>query len=817
MGSALSSALSRSDHLTVKVEGIRGWIPWAIDVDRLEVADADGIWMVMDNLHCRWTMSALMDGRVQIRSLGVQDVAIHRLPHAGESSVVKTNGSFSLVHPMNIMIDAVDVVRLQIDKDVAGFPLSYSVSSGGIKFLRDGAVLGDLMVRGDATGSVFLNAQLTGSASDYLKLNAQLNEVLQPALGFSDFTGKADAVIRDGRVQANVSLKLCKDDWKGQVKAAMLYSDQQLGLNLDGAVSDVSSNTYAFTSAAVLTTDNNSWNANIQTFDLEGWDSVGISLSGYVNPKEVDLFATLKQMDVSEIPFAVCSNFTGSVSGEFHVTGSPEHPEVNATGTVAQFSSMEDALGLDLQMTAGIRDGSLFASASVTNSERGYLRGDLSLPCALSISPFVFNPQLKHVEGRVDGHMDLNGLNRLSRFDGQLIEGTLRTELHYRDRSPSGWIQVEDGRYEHYEWGMFFRDFNAYLEATSDGFSIRSAEATDGAYGRLSMSGGLNRQGFGIRLNLADALIVRRDEVDAEVSGDLMISGSVMRPDISGDLTINRAEIMLSNMAQAPPQVLTDFDRDSMRKETEVEIKTQSASRVGLDIRVAMPDQVFVNASMIEAVLGGELHITDVKKGTSIKGRIEPKRGFVSFIGKKFRFTEGYVVLDGAVPAQVILDNLVAEYSRKDVIARLILSGPADDPRIRLESSPAMPEDEILSHVLFDRDTGSITPYQAVQIATAARQLSAGLSGPGFMYQLRKAVGVDTLEWRESGVDGDASSVAAGKYLMPGLYIELNRSLDSQGQTGVTAEFELSRQFSVETYTGRKLRSGIGINWRKDY
>jgi translocation and assembly module TamB len=248
-----------------------------------------------------------------------------------------------------------------------------------------------------------------------------------------------------------------------------------------------------------------------------------------------------------------------------------------------------------------------------------------------------------------------------------------------------------------------------------------------------------------------------------------------------------------------------------------VQRKKRKPPPVGLDVRVLMPDQIFVNASMIEAVLGGNLHVTDTAEGISVLGKIEPRRGFVNFIGKKFRFTEGEILLDGSVPPTAILDTLTAEYTRRDVTARLVLNGPVNDPRFRLESTPAMPEDEVLSHVLFNRDTSSISPYQAIQIAMAARQLSGGLNGPGFMFQVRQAIGIDTLEWREAEAAGESSSVAAGKYITSGLYVEVNQSLEEKGETGMMAELEVTRHFSLETYTGPKMRPGIGVNWRNDY
>jgi translocation and assembly module TamB len=237
-----------------------------------------------------------------------------------------------------------------------------------------------------------------------------------------------------------------------------------------------------------------------------------------------------------------------------------------------------------------------------------------------------------------------------------------------------------------------------------------------------------------------------------------------------------------------------------------------------MDIAVSMPDQIFVNASVIDSVWGGELQVKDAPDGFAVSGTIRPRRGYLSFIGKKFRLTdEGRIELDGVVPASPSM-NISAEYSRSDIVAQLALTGKLNNPKYTLTSTPAMPEDEVLSHVLFGRDTSSISPYQAYQIAAAARQLSGGMNGPGFMYQMRQALSIDTLEWREPDTVDGTSSVAAGKYVTPGLYVEVNSTLENkEGSTGMMAEYEITRHFSVETSTGPQMRPGIGLNWKNDY
>ena len=69
LASALSRALSRSADVEVRVGRIRGWIPGNVRIDRLEIGDAQGEWLAARNLHCRWIVRELLDGRVRLRAL----------------------------------------------------------------------------------------------------------------------------------------------------------------------------------------------------------------------------------------------------------------------------------------------------------------------------------------------------------------------------------------------------------------------------------------------------------------------------------------------------------------------------------------------------------------------------------------------------------------------------------------------------------------------------------------------------------------------------------------------------------------------------
>ena len=844
---ALSGALSFSENLNVRVSGITGWLPAQVMIEELEVGDAEGTWLAMRGVRCRWMIRALFDERITFQQLSAGEIDWFRFPKAGGKPPAQEKKRTEF-RPVEVRLEGLDVERLRVGKGVAGVPLEYSVASGGIAYQLDGNLSGELEVGGDAEGSVKLQASITGSTNDHLRVVADLRRMHKPSFGLDYLAGKGEATIDAQGVDAAITADLSRGGQQGRITSRLSFADRHLALKqfefhspgfslsgdlglgfrkgaidvgLDSLFVDVNTNQYGLQAAATMTTGNKAWGMEVASLEVTAWDAVTFNLSGTLSPEAVDLRGGLEEFDIGTLPMGSASNFTGAVNGSLALTGTMQDPKVVAGISVAGLVSAQDALDelpeLDFQVKGGISDGRLFGSTAITNYATGHFSAEFGMPCAFSFAPFNYRPDPDAVEVHVDGDLDLTVLNKLAFFQDQLIRGKLQTKVDYVAGAPSGFLKVKDGRYEHFGWGVVFQHFNADLAATPDGFRVVSASATDGGDGTLTMTGGLGMDGLGLRLDFAKAQIIQRDEVEAGMSGWLEVSGRLARPDVSGELTIDRAEILLDNIAPPPPPLLTDYDASRTNVVGGAVERERKPPPVGLDIKIRMPAHVFVVASMIEATLEGDLHVTDTPQGIAVAGRVEPRRGFVSFIGKKFRFTQGDIRMDGAVPTVAVLNNLTAEYLRRDVTARLVLNGPANDPGFRLESSPPMPQDEILSHVLFNRDTSSISPYQAYQIAMAARQLSGGLNGPGFMYQVRQAIGVDTLEWREADAAGGTGSVAAGKYIGTGLYVEVNRELDAGGQTGLSAEYEVTRHFSIETYSGPKMRPGIGVNWRNDY
>jgi translocation and assembly module TamB len=153
--------------------------------------------------------------------------------------------------------------------------------------------------------------------------------------------------------------------------------------------------------------------------------------------------------------------------------------------------------------------------------------------------------------------------------------------------------------------------------------------------------------------------------------------------------------------------------------------------------------------------------------------------------------------------------DFVAETTATDITARISVTGPAAQPVFAITSTPSLPEDEILARVLFQKPSGSLSPFQALQLANAV----ASLTGRGDAFErVRKSLGVDSL---------DISSSATGSPLV-GVSRAINDRISVGATTGarpqdngVNVDLDVTRhirlQAGVDASGGSS--AGIGAEW----
>ncbi len=387
-----------------------------------------------------------------------------------------------------------------------------------------------------------------------------------------------------------------------------------------------------------------------------------------------------------------------------------------------------------------------------------------------------------------------------------------------------GRVAIADGRYVNFAAGTELRNLSLELVGAERRFTLKQFSATDAAKGTISGSGFIDLASvpgpaLDFRARFADFQVMRRDDVTGAADGDLRLSGTLAAAILAGQIRMNRAEIRIPE--KLPPNIarLDVVEIDSRRGETLSKPKTADGEAViRLDLQLDVPARAFVRGRGLDSEWKGNAHVAGTIAKPAITGKLESVRGDFSFLSKRFVLAQSAIDFVGGDEIDPTL-NIVAEHKSSTIVAQAVITGPSSDPTIKLTSQPELPQDEILSHVLFGRGAGEITPMQGLELAQAAATLAGRGGGPGIMDRVRNVTGLDRLdissgETAASGASG--TKLEAGEYVSDKVFVGIEQGAAAQS-TRTKVEVEVLPNVTVESSVGANSGAGVGVNWKWDY
>lgn len=504
------------------------------------------------------------------------------------------------------------------------------------------------------------------------------------------------------------------------------------------------------------------------------------------------------------------------MSGDVGVNGSASEPVVNAQISIA--SLLEDGRrALALALDAGYQAG--LASLSVTGAGPNVkaLRANLDVPVEFALHPFAARaPDDGALSGQFNADLDIEPIANLLLPPTQEVDGNLGAEgrIGGTIAAPdvSGTIHLADGRFYDMENGIDIQALNLRAALYRDRVDILRLSATDGEQGRLSGAGavGFNAQALPhpLRVEMVDFHLPKSALADGRLGADLTFASLGGFYKLSGQINVAEMNILIPERFGSTIPQLNIVEEDA-------DIHAAALrSKIALDIGIEAHNQVFVRGWGLDAEFGGAVHIGGDARAPLFDGTLGLRRGRYEEFGRRFTLARANLLFQGAVPPSPYLD-IRATINAGDVEAAVELQGAVRDPSVRFASVPALPEDEVLSRILFGSNTSSISPYQAVQLAQTLRRFS-GQGGGGFnpVGMLRNLTGLDDLSI-EMDADGQAS-LGVGKYLTDKVYLQVKQGA-GENSGGAKMQIELTPRMSVETEMGQDARAGGGLFWKRDY
>jgi translocation and assembly module TamB len=230
---------------------------------------------------------------------------------------------------------------------------------------------------------------------------------------------------------------------------------------------------------------------------------------------------------------------------------------------------------------------------------------------------------------------------------------------------------------------------------------------------------------------------------------------------------------------------------------------------IALDLVIDAPNRVFVRGRGLDAELGGRLGLRGTTAAIIGAGALELIRGRLDILGKRLVLTQARLAFEGDL---VPLLDIRASNESGGVTSTVIIEGRADEPKVRFTSSPELPEEEVLSHLLFGQGIANISALQAARLAGAVATL-AGRGGDGLVGRLRKGFGLDDLDLATDAEGG--TTLRAGKYLSENLYTEVE--VNQEGQSRINLNLDIRPGLTARGSVGSDGDAGIGIYLEKDY
>lgn len=544
----------------------------------------------------------------------------------------------------------------------------------------------------------------------------------------------------------------------------------------------------------------------------------------------------------------------GQVKASLTMGGRLARPEADLRLTVDGVSLPELPLpAVGLEMTARLRPPA--GTGSGTLSVQGTVSGIGTMPARLEARlglPFDSGgPQFSEkalLAAPLSGVLSWNGPLadwwKLVPVSGQRLRGEGRVRLEAKGplAAPQleGEIALHKASWDDQSLGLAIAPINATVLWQGQEARL-TLDAGDGRKGSLVASGLVGGPATGFALNVQGRLArfapLRRNDVRAVFSGTLDLAGTALQPDVRAAITVNEGDVRLARLPGASVPELPVTEKNTAAQAPLSGAQQTTAAPGTLDVNVTVPGRFFVRGHGLDSEWKGQLAVRGPLVKPRVTGEIASQQGTLELLGKIFTLAVGRITLDGQEPPNPALDILL-RYTAPAVVAEASVTGSVARPRLTLSSAPPLPQDEVVSQILFGTGASSLTRAQAVQLAASVASLAGmGDGGLGLFDLTRKVLGVDVLRVgngsrstqrhgsdrlglvrdTRSGADTEANtgSLEAGKYLSDKVYVGVEQGLGADSGA-VRVEVDLAPNITLEARTSSKA-SDIGINWKKDY
>jgi translocation and assembly module TamB len=472
---------------------------------------------------------------------------------------------------------------------------------------------------------------------------------------------------------------------------------------------------------------------------------------------------------------------------------------IRATGG----ASLDEAGNWGIDAT-GTGPGGLGAQINGQISQSGNLNIDINGSAPLALANAAIDP--RRLSGQANFDVSVNGPAALTSLGGQ--------------------VTFSNGRLAAPTLGEALTDISGQIGLNGGTAQINLNTRVESG-GSVSISGpvgltGTNNADITVRLN--DVVLQDPQLYRSSIDGAITLNGPLQGgARIAGRLTLGETNVRVPSSSISTLGELPDVVHIG-----ESAVVRQTLARAGLlgqassggessgsrrafplDIVIDAPSRIFIRGRGLDAELGGRLTIGGTSANVIPVGRFSLVRGRIDILQQRFDLTEGTATLEGDFDPFIRL--VATTETDTGTVINIIVEGPAGEPEVRFESVPELPQDEVLSQLIFGRDLQSISPQQAVQLASAISTLAG--RGGGALDRFRQNIGLDDFDVTTD--EEGQTAVRAGRYLSDNVYTDV--TVTSEGDTEINLNLDITNEITAKGSVDQDGETSVGVFFERDY
>lgn len=560
-----------------------------------------------------------------------------------------------------------------------------------------------------------------------------------------------------------------------------------------------------------------------------------IRAAASLRPAGMDVRLALDSMDLAPWRAVVPGLPSAALAFQSRLHGSPAAPAGTFRLDVRRLEIPQSSLPpLDLALTGTLGGsngkGRLDARLELPPPTRQALGAtqaglEVRLPLHFSANGLPLPDMAAPLSGRLDWQGELAPLWRLVPVADRRVTGRLDMHLALAGSlavpTARGRLEVAGGRYEDLALGILLTDIKASVTAGSGkGLKLEpvrvEASMSDGRGGLVTAAGSLHPEGGRLDLDAAMKRLrpLRRADIQATLSGTASVRGTLMAPRVTADITIDEARVNLNRLTGSSVTTLP-VEGTSEAPEPVTEKKEGLGS---LDVTVRAPGHVAVNGHGLESEWQAGLRVRGALNDPLVIGSVRSVRGQFDLLSKIFTLRPSTISFNGGAVSNPLLD-VTLRYEVPDITADVRVSGSVRRMKLELTSTPSLPQEEIISRVMFGRGSSELGRFESLRLAAAVARLAGfGSGGLGVLDLGRAVLGVDVLRInsatdKESG--DEESSLEVGKFIGEKIYLGVEQGLEPDS-TAVIMELELTPHSKAGIRTEQD-NTSAGIQWKMNY